>query len=270
MTRRTVALIIAIMALLGAGLIPSLPAGASPARDVDPTKIDPHLLALPQSALPSGASVSHSDVSDNADADSSRTHELHSQLFEAWHRITGYRMDYQYTAQGTAVDAGYLASIFPTPADASAAMDNATNAQSIIAYLGHPLPDACTAGEVCKGFFGPNPDDGTKTALVAIYTRGPILIEAAAQVPNAAFTQLESVMEAQVYAVANAVDVQVKAILNPGPAATGAPTVTSTATPTNTPVPPTATATVKPIKHKKCKKGYKLVHGKCKKVKKHH
>lgn len=53
------------------------------------------------------------------------------------------------------------------------------------------------------------------------------------------------------------------------------PTATATVQPTDTPTPTaTATATPRPTQqassHKKCKKGYKRVHGKCKKVKKHH
>jgi hypothetical protein len=280
MTRRT-ALVIAVFVALACGvLVTALPAGATRVHDVDPTKIDPAQLALPQSALPAGTVIDLSKVSDNADADSSTTHNLlHHQFYETWHRITGYRMDYHYTVQGVVIEAGYLASIFPTPADARAALDDATGPGSVIQFLGTPLPDPCTAGDLCRGYSGPNPQDGTKTGLVADFVRGPILVEAATQVPNDAFAQLKTVMEAQAYGVVNTMDVQVKAALTGGPSngATDTPTPTATVTPL-----PTDTPTPKPAPAKKCKKnqhlthgkcacvkGYKLVHGKCKKVKKH-
>lgn len=276
MRRRTIVLLAAVVSLTVGLLLSGLSAGASPAHDVDPSKIDPQQLALSQSMLPAGAVIDLSKVSDNADADNSRTHNLlHHQFYETWHRITGYRMDYHYTAQSISIEAGYLASIFPTHADAMAALDDATGPGSIISILGQPFPDQCTAGEVCRSFYGPNPDDGTKTGLVADFVRGPILVEAAAQVPNTAFAQVQKDMEAQAYNVVNTVDTQVKVVL------AGSPSTQGTGTATSTSVPPTPTSTPKPVTTKKCKKGqhlthgkcackkgYKLVHGKCKKTKK--
>jgi len=280
MTRRTTPLIAVIVALACGALVSAPPAGATRVHDVDPTKIDPAQLALSQSALPAGAVIDLSKVSDNADADSSTTHNLlHTQLYETWHRITGYRMDYHYTVQGVVIEAGYLASIFPTAADARAALEDATGPNSIVNYVGMPLPDPCHAGDLCRGYSGPNPQDGTKTGLVADFVRGPILVEAATQVPNEAFAQLKSAMEAQAYGVVNTMDAQVKVALNGGPSTgeTDTPTPTATATPV-----PTATPKPTPVPAKKCKKnqhlthgkcacvkGYKLVHGKCKKAKKH-
>jgi hypothetical protein len=271
MRRRTLVLVAAVLAVLVGLLLSGLPAGASPTRDVDPTTIDPHQLALAQSSLPAGAVIDHSLVSDNADADTSLTHTVHHQLYEAFHRITGYRMDYHYTVSGVTVQAGYLASIFPTNADAMAALDDATGPGSLIVSLvnlglGERLPDPCTAGDVCRGFAGPNPNDGTQSALIADFVRGPILVEAGAQVPTTAFTQLKTQMEAQVYGVATTVDAQVKVVLSQG-SSPSSPTATSAATPTSTPTP---TATPKPATGKKCKKGYKLVKGACKKVAKPH
>jgi hypothetical protein len=57
MTRRTVVLILAVLALLGGGAVSSLPASASHPRDVAPQDVDPHLFALPSSVLPPPASA---------------------------------------------------------------------------------------------------------------------------------------------------------------------------------------------------------------------
>jgi hypothetical protein len=57
MTRRTLVLAVAILALLGGGVLSSLPARASHPRDVAPQNVDPHLFALPASALPPPATA---------------------------------------------------------------------------------------------------------------------------------------------------------------------------------------------------------------------
>lgn len=281
MMRRTFIPILASIALVAGVIFSAHPAGATRAHDVDPATIDPTVLALPQSVLPAGAVIDSSTVSSNTDADTSVTHQLHTQLFETWHRITGYRMDFHYTVQGISIpQAGFLTSIFPTAADAQAALANATDKYSIIALLGNPLPDPCPV-DGCKGFYGPNPQDATQTGLVAIYTVGPILVEAATEVPATTFAQVKPVMEARVYAVASAEDVRVKAALSSGPSptaaaatATTAPTAVPTDTPLSTPTPKLKLKCKKGqhASHGKCacKKGYKLSHGKCKKVKKHH
>ena len=93
----------------------------------------------------------------------------------------------------------------------------------------------------------------------------PVMVETASQVPTAVFDQLEPVLESTLYGLLNAANNQAKLAL-------GETSVTNTPAPTatDTPIPPTATATPKPSKPRtiKCKKGYKVVKGKCKKVKK--
>jgi hypothetical protein len=57
MTRRTLVLVVAVLALLGGGALSSLPARASHPRDVSPQDVDPHLFELPANALPPPASA---------------------------------------------------------------------------------------------------------------------------------------------------------------------------------------------------------------------
>src|SRR5947209_7678001 len=129
---------------------------------------------------------------------------------------------------------------------------------------GTPLAHPCTVGDVCRAFSGPNPGQPTKVIL-AVFIDGPILIETASQVPSAQFDAIEPQIETSVYGLLAAADGQVRTALGEN-----THTNTPTATPTETLVPPTATPTATPKPHKKkCKKGSKLVHGKCKKKKKH-
>jgi hypothetical protein len=57
MTRRTFVVVLAMLALLSGGALSSLPASASHPRDVSPQDVDPHLFALPASALPPPANA---------------------------------------------------------------------------------------------------------------------------------------------------------------------------------------------------------------------
>ena len=283
MTRRTTVLVATIVSLICAVYISSLPVSASRQRDVDPATINPAVLQLPASALPAGVIVDHNGVSDNADADGRTTppdgHKsalggppVHQNFSEAFHRTTGYRLDFRYPLSGSEIGTEYLASIFPSADKAKAAMDDAIGPGSLVQLIGKPLAHQCQAGDRCSAYYCPNP--GTpNNAVAAIFTHGPILIETASQVPADKFDALEPAMESTLYGFLGAADGQIKIALSgsSGPSATTAPqatnTATATATATSTPKPtPTKKPTKKPAK--KCKKGYKLVHGKCKKVKK--
>jgi cell division septation protein DedD len=272
MTRRRLVVVVALASLIGSALFSALPAGAS-----HPGTLDPALLRLPSSGLPAGSVVDHDAVSDNADADGApspdghpaRTYQLHHQLYDVLGRITGYRMDFHFNDGGVEIEGGYLASIFATPDAAKAAMNDAVGQDSIIAYVGHKLPDACTAGDACQAYYGPNPNEPGKTGMIVIFTRGPILMEVAAQVPNDSFNQLETSMEASLFGLAATLDALAQQALG-APSTGGSSTPTPTATATSIPVPPPAapTKTATKTSKKHCKKGYKLKHGKCKKVRK--
>jgi len=308
MTRRTIALIAAIIALVSAVLLAALPANASRSQAVDPTTINPAQLKLPDSALPAGTGIDHSAVSDNPDADAittppdnfpSQLRILHQTPYgnetpgqAGLGRLTGYRMDFHYTISGAAAGTEYLASIFPSVAKAQAAMNDAIGSGSLLTIIGSPLAHQCTVGDMCKAYSGPVPGS-TNQAVVAIFTDGPILVETATQVPADRFDALEPSIESILFSLLAAADLQVKAVLNgqggvtatatPMLTSTNTPTPTATATATDTPVPATATPTKTPkVLHCKkghkvvngkckkppyCKKGYKLVHGKCKKHK---
>jgi hypothetical protein len=104
--------------------------------------------------------------------------------------------------------------------------------------------------------------------MIVVFTRGPLLFEVPAQVPSDAFAQLETAMETTLYSLASALDAQAQRVLGASQSTTeSSPTPTATSTPL-----PSASPTKTPVKtskkHKKCKKGYKLKHGKCKKVRK--
>jgi hypothetical protein len=288
-TRRTIALIAAIIALVSAVLLAALPANASRSHAVDPTTINPVQLKLPDSVLPAGTGIDHSAVSDNPDADAITTppdkflptpYLAPDRVRErdAWpgrpgthHRVSdGLPLHDLGAAAGTE----YLASIFPSAAKAQAAMNDAIGPGSLIAIIGSPLAHQCTVGDVCKAYSGPVPGS-TNQAVVAIFTDGPILVETATQVPADRFDALEPTIESTLFSLLAAADIQVKAVLNgkggdtdtptPTLTATNTPAPTATATSTDTPVPPTATPTKQPVVLH-CKKGYTIVSGKCKKT----
>jgi hypothetical protein len=261
MTRKTFVLLAAMLAMLLGLVMSAGPAGATRARDIDPS-----LLALPTSALPAGAVIDDQMVADNATADKSQLHVVHQNLYEALHRITGYQMDFRYKIQGVAAGTEYLASVFGSQADAQAAMKDAIAPGTLIALIGQPLPQQCTVGDLCQAYSGPNP--GTPNMVIlAIFTDGPIMVETASGVPSVSFAAVEPALQATLYALLAAADVQIKLALSGGGKITDTPTAVST----DTQVPATPTATPKPlIKKKHCKKGTHLVHGKCKKKKKKH
>lgn len=282
MSRRTLAPVVLALSLLGGSTLSARTAGASPSRAVDPSAIDPAGLAIPMSVLPAGATVYHDSVSDNADADAKTTPlDGHQSLVTALHltqygnedpsrpnlgRLTGYRMDFTYSLSSAIIGTEYLASIFPSAALAQAALVDATGPLSVISLLGKPLPQTCGVGDICNGFYAPNPLLVGQEAVVALYRDGPILVETVTSAPAAGFDALEPALQATLNGLLLATDIRVKAMLVAAEA-------TDTATPTATPLP-TATATPTPrhpgtTKKKSCKKGYKLVKGKCKKVKKH-
>jgi len=207
--------------------------------------------------------IDHGGVSDNPDADGKTTPAdgykanlriVHQQDYGPESngtatnlgRLTGYRTDLQYPVQGTGIGTEYLASIFPSAAMAQAAMADATISPALITIIGQPLPQPCTAGDQCKAFSGPNPGT-TNNAVYAVFTRGPVMIETASQVPAAQFTQLEPAMQQTLYSLLGAADQVVQAALNGSPppppgSATSTPTATATTAPTAT-----ATATEIPL-----------------------
>jgi hypothetical protein len=260
---RRVTLIVLMVVTASGALFAALPAGASRSGAVSPQQ-----LALPQSALPAGAGIDASQVSDNTDADKSAFHIVHQHSYEDLGRVTGYRMDFHFTLQGSAVGSEYLASVISSSDQAKAAMNDAIGSGSLIAIIGTPLAHACTVGDACQAYSGPNPGTSNKVVL-AIFVRGPIMVETASQVPASAFDQLEPALETTLYGLLSAADNQAKLALGEISATnTPSSTATNTPLPTATPKPKTKSKT----KHVTCKKGYKLVKGKCKKVKKkkHH
>ncbi len=282
MSRRTLIPIVLALSLLGGSGLSTRTVGASSSRTVAPSAIDPAGLEVPVSLLPAGATIYHNAVSDNPDADAkTMPADGHQSLVTALHltqygnedasranlgRITGYRMDFTYALSGETVGTEYLASIFPTATQAQAALDDATGASSLISLLGQPLPQACSVGGMCKGFYAPNPLLAGQEAVVVLYHDGPILVETVTSAPAAGFDTLEPTLQATLNAFLLATDARVNVVLN-GEQASATPTATATSTPVPT---DTATPTRSSVpKKKQCKKGYKLVKGKCKKVKKH-
>jgi hypothetical protein len=285
MPRRTLVAIALMFSLLGASVLSVQPAGASPPRAVDPAAIDPAGLALPAALRPAGSTVYHSAVSDNPDADAKTTPaDGHQSLVTAIHptqygnedssrpnlgRLTGYRMDFTYAVSGATAGTEYLASIFPSTAKAHAALDDATGPLSLISLIGKPLPQTCSVGDTCTGFYGPNPVLAGQEAVVAMYVDGPILVETVTSAPSTGFDTLEPSLESVLNSFLLASDTRVKAALSEAE-----PASTPTSVATNTPVPTATSAPAAPTsapilpKKKHCKKGYKLVKGKCKKSKK--
>jgi hypothetical protein len=244
----------------GGTLFAALPAGAA-----RPHALDPQQLALPQSALPAGAVLQTNTVSDNADADKSNFHVLHPSSYESLGRVTGYHQIFTFPLQGSTVGTDYLASEFGSASQATAAMNESIGPNSLVAIIGKPLDQPCTAGDTCQAYYGTNPLSPTNKVVFGVFVRGPILVETASQVPASAFDQLEPALETALYGLLGAADSQAKLALGETSATnTPAPTATNTPLPTATPKPK---AKSKP-KHVTCKKGYKLVKGKCKKAKK--
>ena len=128
MVSRAFVSLIALGTLTLAGILPVLTAGAS-----HPAAVDPSRLVLPASALPPGATVVYSAVSDNADADltappgqyNNDIRGLHQQSYTTLGRLTGYRMRFHFPVAGTEITTQYLASIFATPEAARAALKDA-------------------------------------------------------------------------------------------------------------------------------------------------
>jgi hypothetical protein len=260
--RRAIALLVTLVAVVAGASLSASSAGASRAQSVDPS-----LLALPAAALPAGAIIDHNSVSDDTDADASNLRAVHQNLYETLKRVSGYRLDIRYMVQGVPAATEYLASIFDTPALAQAAMQDAIAPGTLIDLIGKPLPHQCTVGDICKAYSGPDPGTPNNVVL-AIFTDGPIMVETASAVPSDKFDALEPALETSLFGFLAAADAQVKIALAGGAATPPAVTETPTATATVPPIPPAPTATPKPAPKKHCKKGYKLVHGKCKKKKK--
>jgi hypothetical protein len=242
---------------------------ALPARASRAGAVNPQQLALPPSALPAGAVLQTNTVSDNADADKSNFHVLHPNSYQSLGRITGYHQIFNFPLEGSTVGTDYLASEFSSVSQATAAMNESVGPNSLVSIIGRPLDHPCTAGDACQAYYGTNPLDPTYKVVFGAFVRGPILVETASQVPASAFDQVEPALETTLYGLLSGADNQAKLALGEtSPTNTPAPTATNTPLPTATPEP-----TGKPkSRHITCKKGTKLVKGKCKKVKKkkHH
>ncbi|MBV9279787.1 MAG: SGNH/GDSL hydrolase family protein [Chloroflexi bacterium] len=240
MTRRISVLLAALAALCGVIFLPTSPAGASHARAVDPAQ-----LALPASALPADAVVVHNAVSDNADADGAPSpdgnnndiKQLHQKSYTALGRITGWRERFHFTVQGQTVTTQYLASVFASPDQARAALDDATNSGSIIALIGTALSPGCTAGDACAAFTGVN---GSSQIIYTAFVRGPVLMEFASAVDAGAWKQMGSAVQTALYSLLGAADARVQQALGGtggGPTSTPAPTATPVPTASPMPVP---------------------------------
>jgi lysophospholipase L1-like esterase len=227
MTRKTLIHIVAILALTCSVIRSTVPAGAAPPQAVDPAQ-----LALPQSALPADTAVDFSGASDNADADSSNNplHGLHpSNSYASLGRVTGYREQLHLTVGGNKVATAYLASVFATPDQAKAALNDALN---LVSLIGSPLAQPCTAGELCKAYSGPN---GSSTVVYSAFTRGPILVELASSTDTSSYSQVAPSLQSALYALLAAADTQVQHALG----GSTTPVTTPAATPTATPTPAT-------------------------------
>lgn len=261
MSRRGIAILIAILGLIAGIALTSLPARASLLRDVAPTAINPQQLALPASALPAGTVIDHSAVSSNADADgatspdgfSAQLYVIHSPTkYEDLGRITGYRMDFHFTIKSVPAGTEYLASIFPSHDKALAALDDATTRPySLVSIIGKPLPGGCSAGDVCRAYYAPNPASpaaNPTNVVFASFVRGPVLVESATQVPAAQYSTVEPVVQTALFATLAAADAQIRRVLS-GAAATATATIVPTpigtapptSSPTSAPAAPTAT-----------------------------
>jgi hypothetical protein len=282
MSRRILVTIVLTLSILGGNGLSARTVGASSARTLAPSAIDPTELAVPASLLPAGSTIFHSAVSDNPDADAATVpSDGHRALTTVLHltqygnedasranlgRLTGYRMDFTYTVSGAAVGTEYLASIFPSAAAAQAALNDATGSASLISLIGQPLPQTCSVGEDCKGFYAPNPLLSGQEAVVEVYVSGTILVETVTSAPSAGFDALEPNLQTTLNAFLLTTYSRVESALTGGQSTdTPTPVATSTPVPTATPAPAVTSAP----KKKHCKKGYKIVKGKCKKAKKH-
>ena len=240
MTTRKLLVLVAAATLIGSALFPTLPVGASHSRAPDPNQ-----LALPTSALPPGAQVVHSGVSDNADADGAPSpdgynddiRQLHQKTYADLGRITGYRERFTYRVQGADATTQYLASVFAAADQAKAALNDASSSGSVIGLIGTPVSPTCSVGDACAAYFG---QYGADMVIYTAFTRGPVLIELASAVNANQWPQVQAAVVTALYAVLAGADAQVQQALGSsgGPTATPAPTATPTSTPATIPAPP--------------------------------
>lgn len=223
---RALLFLAALAAVVAGVMVSPRGTGASP-----PRAIDPAALALPPPALPPATTITHSAVSDNADADgtpaadgtTSDIHQLHRTSYAKLGRLTGYRMKFSFPLQGSSVTVTYQASIFSTDAQAQAAFADATDANSTIGLIGTPISPACTVGLTCAAYYGQN---GSSTIVYTAFVEGPVLIEDASASDASKFAAMKPALVPILYAQLAAADVEIKAQLG-----ASNPTAIPTATP---------------------------------------
>lgn len=257
MTRRASVLVTIATVVVSAVLVSALPVRAARFHAISPAQIDPNTLQLPASALPPGAQVVHSAVSTNDDAQGTTTPaDGDSSVFGLAHggpasyasegRITGYRMDIHYQVNGVDVRTGYLASNYPSAAQAQTAYSDVTGPLALIHIIGgKPLPDACQAGEKCDAEYFLSPLDTTREAISTVAIRGSIVIETASDAPATQFNAIETAWEHQIYSILAAADALAQSAQSGSESTPPAdtPTTAPTVTPSPTSIPPTSTPT---------------------------
>ena len=267
-----------ILLVLAVGLSPR---GSSSAQ----TSVDPSIFALGSWDFPPGSSVVDARVASNVDVGI-----YHLQIGPAFQegRLTGYYMRAQKPdAAGTlGVVTSYLASIFTSPAQAGLAV---THQASYWQSLGQASPVGSVRElTLQRGQFGDldserwfvSTDPNGHTHSELFFQRGQYFIELNMDGVN---TQPEAADTDAFLGMARKLDNAAGAALGMFtalPTVTGTATPVPTDTPTSTPRPrPTPTRTRVPqvagaVAHgpvgeqqgPRCKKGYKAVRGKCKRV----
>jgi hypothetical protein len=228
---------------------------------------DPTAYALPASVFPPGSQVLASRVADNFDV--ALRHDQEGPQPTAG-RVTGYYMLAQSMADSGSVRlaTSYLVSIFDTSGHAASAFDqqndywHGLNPSSVHAQ---PAP---ALGDPGRARWYTQTDGNGDAHSELFFQRGTVLVElnlySFQSVPTdadtASFLEMGGALD-------GAAQHPVSATLTP----TATSTLTPTLEPTATPKKPRPTATTNAVspqpETKPCKKGFKRVHGKCRRKK---
>jgi hypothetical protein len=226
-------------------------------------------LELPGSAYPADFSIMETGPISATDADNIILSQLHRQSYEGLGMLGGWFTYYAKDLGDGSFDDVYQGSYYR---DASAASSAYNDVLGVLSASG--FGTTCSFGDSCyEAPLRIHFSDGDYQALTRFVRQGNALDEQSVAVPMADYAQQQAAMRADADRVTNAFVNEAQppsptttATASPVPTATATSTPTATATPTAT---STATATSVPQKTvKSCKRGYKRIHGKCKKTKK--
>jgi hypothetical protein len=230
-------------------------------------------MELPRSAFPGSFRLVQSYSITAADADGKALSQLHSTSYTDLGMQGGWWQYYTYDLPDGLFDIVYQGSYYNDAGSVSGAFDDVAITLALL-----PDSSVCSVGDRC--FEAPVPisfPDGQYMGVVRAVQMSNGLAEFSVAVPAADYSADQSTMNAYLDTATNAfLGVASPAIPTVTPTSTTIP-ATATATPTSTPIPATATATATPkprSTHKStktqrpCRKGFKRVHGKCKKTKK--